>query len=111
MGNVGRDIQLISYDSGHKKAFCSIATTEKYTNSIGEKVTQTDWHNIVAWGKTAENLALHVQKGNEISITGKLSYRSYQAKDGSTRYATEIVISDFFKVAKKLEPITEATPF
>ena len=111
IGNVGRDIQVYSFDSGNKKAVCSIATTERFTNASGEKVSQTDWHNIVAWGKTAESISQNVKKGNEISVTGKLANRAYQAKDGTTRYVTEIIVSDYFKVAKRQEPIVEATPF
>jgi single-strand DNA-binding protein len=111
IGNVGRDIQIFSFDSGNKKAMCSIATTEQYTNAKGEKVKQTDWHNIIAWGKTAELLAQNVKKGNEISINGKLSNRTYVSKDGATKYVTEIIISDFFKIAKREEPVVEVVPF
>jgi single-strand DNA-binding protein len=111
IGNVGRNIEIFSFENGNKKAVCSIATSERYTNAKGESVTQTDWHQIVAWGKTAENLAQNVQKGNEISVTGKLTNRAYQAKDGITRYVTEIIVSDFFKLAKRNAPSVEATPF
>ena len=111
VGNIGRDIQLFTFKGGNKKAICSIATTERYTNAKGEKISQTDWHNIVSWGKTAELLEQNVKKGNEVSISGRLSNRSYEGKDGSMKYVTKIIVADFFKVAKRTEPVIEATPF
>lgn len=88
-----------------------MATNEYYTNKSGEKVKQTDWHKIVAWGKTAEDMAASIQKGSEISVHGKLSNRTYTDTTGATRYITEVVVNDFFKLSKKTEPITEAVPF
>ncbi len=111
VGNVGREIQVMTFDNGNKKASFTLATSEFYKDAKGEKVTQTQWHNLVAWGKTAELLAQNVDKGNEISVTGKLTNRSYVAKDGSTKYITEVVISDFFKVAKREAPVVETAPF
>ncbi len=111
LGNVGREIQLFSFEGGNKKATCSLATSENYKNAQGEKVKQTDWHNLVAWGKLAERLSEDIKKGAEISVTGKLASRSYTGKDGSTKYITEIIMTDYFKVAKRQEPIVEAVPF
>ena len=111
VGNAGRDVTLTSFQNGNKKANLLLATNEHYTNSKGEKVKQTDWHKLVAWGKTAEELASSVTKGTEISVHGKIANRSYADKDGSTRYVTEIIVSEFFKLSKKSQPVTEAVPF
>lgn len=111
VGNAGRDVTLTSFQNGNKKATLLLSTNEHYTNSKGEKVKQTDWHKLVAWGKTAEELASSVIKGTEISVHGKIANRSYEDKDGTTRYITEIIISEFFKLTKKSQPVTEAVPF
>jgi single-strand DNA-binding protein len=87
---------------GNKKVVnLSLATSETYKNEKGEKVSETQWHNLVAWGKTAELIELYVLKGSEIAIEGKLTSRSYEAKDGSKRYVTEIVINDLLLLNKK----------
>ena len=111
VGNAGRDVTLTSFENGNKKATFLMATNEYYTNKSGEKVKQTDWHKIVAWGKTAEDMAASIQKGSEISVHGKLSNRTYTDTTGATRYITEVVVNDFFKLSKNTEPITEAVPF
>jgi single-strand DNA-binding protein len=111
VGNVGRDIQLMSFEGGNKKATCSLATTDTYRNAKGETVKQTDWHNIVAWGKTAELMAQNIKKGNEVSVSGRIASRSYVAKDGQLKYVTEIIVSDFFKIARVELPVVEAVPF
>jgi len=91
---------LSTYDTGTKKVAIVIATNDFYTNNKGEKVKQTEWHNLVAWGKTAELMAESLVKGNEIAVQGKLSSRSYEDKDGVTRYITEIIVSEFYKLSK-----------
>jgi single-strand DNA-binding protein len=110
-GNVGKAVNLISFDNGNKKATLILATNESFTNTKGEKVKNTTWHNLIAWGKTAELMAQSIQKGNEVSIHGKLSNRTYTDKDGNTKYITEIVVNEFFKVASIAAPIAAAVPF
>jgi single-strand DNA-binding protein len=110
-GNIGKAVNLISFDNGNKKATLVLATNESFTNTKGEKVKNTTWHNLIAWGKTAELMAQSIQKGNEVSVHGKLSNRTYTDKDGNTRYITEIVVNEFFKVASTAAPISEAVPF
>jgi len=94
MGRLGQDPEIINLDSGKKLAKFSLATNENYTNTKGEKVENTDWHNIVAWGKTAEIIEKYVTKGQEILISGKLTTRSYETKEGEKRYVTEVVCSE-----------------
>ena len=111
VGNAGREVTLTSFENGNKKATLLMATNEYYTAKSGEKVKQTDWHKIVAWGKTAEDMAASIQKGSEISVHGKLTNRTYTDNAGATHYITEIVVHDFFKLGRKTEPVTEAVPF
>ena len=91
MGRLGQDPEIINLDSGKKLAKFSLATNENYTTAKGEKVENTSWHNIVAWGKTADIIENYTSKGKEIVINGKLSSRSYETKDGEKRYVTEVV--------------------
>lgn len=94
IGNVGQGPTITNLESGKKVVRLSLATNENYKNSNGEKQTDTNWHNIVAWGKTAEIIEKYVTKGKEIAVEGKLKTRSYEDKDGVKRYVTEVVISE-----------------
>lgn len=91
MGRLGKDPEIINLDSGKKLAKFSLATNENYTNAKGKKVENTDWHNVVAWGKTAEIIESYVTKGQEVLVGGKLATRSYETKEGEKRYITEVV--------------------
>jgi single-strand DNA-binding protein len=95
IGNLGKDPELKQFENGRTLAKFSLATNEVYRNGNGDKITSTQWHNIVAWGKTAELMGSLLKKGKEVAVTGKLTYRSYQDKDGNNRYVSEIVIEDF----------------
>ncbi|MGB0884878.1 MAG: single-stranded DNA-binding protein [Chitinophagales bacterium] len=109
IGNVGQAPELKTFDSGTKKVSFSLATNESFTNAKGEKIEDTQWHNIIAWGKTAEVIEKHVSKGKQIAIEGKLTSRSYDDKAGNKRYITEIVLNEFMFIGAK--PKTETTPF
>jgi len=94
IGNLGNDPEIITLESGKKLAKFSIATNESYKNATGEKVTDTQWHNVIAWNKTAEIIEKYVTKGNEIAIEGKLTSRSYETKEGENKYITEVVCNE-----------------
>lgn len=94
IGRVGNDPEMKSFEGGKKLATVSIATSESYKNEKGERVEQTEWHRIVAWGKTAEIIEQFVTKGRELAIDGKLTHRSYDDKDGIKRFLTEVVAND-----------------
>lgn len=94
IGNVGQEPTITELDNGKKVARLSLATNENYKNSKGEKQTDTNWHTIVAWGKTAGIIERFVFKGMEIAVEGKLSTRSYEDKDGNKRYVTEVIVSE-----------------
>lgn len=100
IGHLGNDPELVTLDSGSKLAKFSLATNETYKNSEGEKVTDTQWHNIVAWGKIAEIAENFLAKGKEIMIEGKLMSRSYETKEGEKRYITEIKCNELLMLGK-----------
>ena len=100
IGNLGNDPEIINLDSGKTLAKFSIATNESYKNANGEKVTQTDWHNVVCWNKTAQIAEKYLQKGKEVAIEGKLSNRSYEDKNGDTRYITEVICNELLMLGK-----------
>lgn len=100
IGNLGNDPEIINLESGKTLAKFSIATNESYKNAQGEKVTDTQWHNIVAWGKTAQIVEKFVTKGKEVAIEGKLTTRSWEDKDGMKRYITEVVCSELLMLGK-----------
>ena len=100
IGNVGNDPEIKNLEGGKKLANLTIATNESYKNEKGEKVEQTEWHRVVAWGKTAEIIEKYVTKGNQVAIEGKLSHRSYDDKNGEKRYITEVVVSELLMLGK-----------
>lgn len=101
IGNLGMNPEIKILESGKKLAKFSIATNESYKNAKGEKVEDTQWHNLIAWGKTADIIEQYLQKGNEVAIEGKLSNRSYDDKDGNKRYITEIVVNELLMLGGK----------
>ena len=100
IGNLGTEPEVITLESGKLLAKFTMATNEVYKNAQGEKVQDTQWHNVVAWGKTAEIVQKYVNKGQEIAIDGKLTSRSYESKEGAKRYITEIVINELLMLSK-----------
>ena len=101
IGNLGNDPEIITMDSGKKLAKFSIATNEVYKNASGEKVTDTQWHNVIAWGKTADIIEAYVTKGKEVAVEGKLTNRSWDDKDGNKRYTTEVVCNELLLLGSK----------
>ncbi len=101
IGNPGMDPEVKDLDEGKKMAKFSLATNDHYRNSKGERVEETQWHNVVAWGKTAEIVEKFVRKGKEIGLEGKLVSRSYETKEGERRYVTEVVLNDLLLLGKK----------
>lgn len=91
LGNLGKDPEVRHLENGRAVANFSIATSETYKNKQGEKVTNTEWHNVVLWTPLAEIAEKYLNKGNQVYIEGKLTSRSYEDKDGVTKYITEVV--------------------
>ncbi|OYX25795.1 MAG: single-stranded DNA-binding protein [Flavobacteriales bacterium 32-35-8] len=101
IGNVGNEPEITNLESGKKVAKFSIATNEFYKDSKGEKQQDTQWHNVVAWGKIAEIVEKYVGKGKEVALEGKLTSRSYETKEGEKRYVTEVVIDEILLLGIK----------
>jgi single-strand DNA-binding protein len=101
IGNVGNDPEIKTFDGGKKLAKLNVATNESYKNEKGEKVEETQWHSLIAWGKTADIIEKYVVKGKEIAIEGKLTHRSYEDKTGEKRYVTEVVIDELLLLGSK----------
>lgn len=101
IGNLGMDPELKDTDGGHKLAKVSLATNESFKNNKGEKVSETMWHNLVAWGKTAEFMGKYLQKGSEVVVEGKLINRNYTDKAGVKKYITEVQVNDLVIVGSR----------
>jgi single-strand DNA-binding protein len=101
IGYTGKETEITTFENGGIKASQSLATSDHYTNAKGEKVEETQWHNLVAFGKVAEIFQNHVSKGQEIAIEGKLTYRSYEDKEGVKRSVTEIRIDEILLLGSK----------
>ena len=100
IGHVGQEPEIKNLDGGKKVANITLATNEVYYKENGDKVEQTEWHKVVAWGKIAEIIEKYVTKGKEIAIEGKLTHRSYEDKTGEKRYITEVVANDILLLGK-----------
>jgi single-strand DNA-binding protein len=98
IGNLGMNPEIKTLDGGKKLAKMSIATNETYKNAKGEKVTETQWHNLIAWGKTVNVIEKYLSKGSEVAIEGKLINRNYTDKEGVKRYITEIQVNELLMI-------------
>jgi len=94
IGFLGKDPEIKNFEDGKKLAKVTLATSDRYKNAKGEWVTETQWHNLVAWGKQAETMERFLKKGSELTVRGRISNRNYEDKEGIKRYFTEIVISE-----------------
>lgn len=94
IGHLGNAPEIKTIESGKKLARFSIATNETYRNAKGERVTETQWHSLVAWGKVADIAEKYLNKGKEVAIEGKLINRSYNDKEGNKKYITEIQVNE-----------------
>lgn len=106
IGNTGKDPEIRTTGSGKKVASFSLATSESYKDHSGQKVTETQWHNIKAWGNLAEVAEKYIRKGQLLYVEGKVTYSSYDDKDGNKKYITEIIASNFQMLGKKPEDQT-----
>ncbi len=95
VGNLGMNPEVKAFDNGRKLAKFTLATNESFNGVDGQERTETQWHNIIAWGKQAEIAQKYLQKGNEVAIEGRLTYRQYEDKNKQTRYVTEVVLSSY----------------
>jgi single-strand DNA-binding protein len=101
IGFIGKDAEIKVLDNGNKLARFSMATNETYKNAKGEKIDETTWHNIIAWGPMADLVAKIVKKGSEIVVDGKIVNRNYTDSAGIKKYITEIQLNELLLLGKK----------
>jgi single-strand DNA-binding protein len=101
IGNLGNAPEVKTTENGKKLVRFNIATNENYRNANGEKVKETTWHNLVAWGKVAEIAEKYLTKGKEVAVEGKLINRSYNDKDGKKKYVTEVEVNELLMLGSK----------
>lgn len=103
IGFVGTDPKVITFKGDKQLVKISLATTENFKSPGGEWKSNTQWHNLVAWGKTAGYIQENIKKGNEVAISGKLQYNSFENKEGIKQTITEVVINELVKITKDKE--------
>jgi single-strand DNA-binding protein len=101
IGHLGKDPEVRTFESGKKVAKFTIATTDSFKNQKGEKVQDTQWHNLVIWGKLADVAAQYLKKGNEVAIEGKLVHKVYETSAGEKRFTTEISVNEMLMLGRK----------
>ncbi len=101
IGNLGKDPENKTFENGKCLTKLRLATNEFYKSQDGERIQQTQWHNCIAWGKTAELMAQLLSKGKHVAIRGKLVYRSFDDKNGVKRTLPEVVVEEFVALTGK----------
>lgn len=100
IGHLGQDPEITEAENGSRRARFSLATNETYRSASGEKVTDTQWHQVVAWGKTAEIAEAYLKKGREVAVEGKLIHRHYDTEEGQRKYITEVKCLELLLLGK-----------
>ena len=101
IGNLGKDPEVKKLENGKSRASFSVATTSKYRNQSGDLISDTQWHNVIAWGKKAEIVEQYLTKGKEVAVEGKLVHRVYDDKNGEKKYITEVVLEELVLLGSK----------
>jgi len=107
IGNLGQNPETKNLENGKKLTRFTLATTEEFKNADGQKVKETTWHNIVAWNGTADLAGKYLRKGRQVAVEGRLAYRSYEDKNGVTKYITEVVINELLFLQSGKEQVQE----
>ena len=111
IGHLGDDVKIKHFDNGGCLARFPLATNESYTNkSTNEKVTNTDWHNIVLRNKAAEICEKYLSKGDKVYVEGKIRTRKWQGEDGADRYTTEVNVDEFTFLSTKKDSVSNVEP-
>ncbi len=101
VGHLGDDPEVKTLESGKSLTRIRLATNEYYTNKDGERVTSTQWHTCVGWGRTGERMGQLLRKGKQVMLQGRLQYRSFEDKDGAKRNIPEVIVQGFSLIGKK----------
>jgi single-strand DNA-binding protein len=104
IGHLGKDVELRTLENGNKMSKVSIATNEHYKNANGDRQEKTLWHQLVAWGYVAERMHLILKKGSFVAVKGKITYNSFEGKDGQRKYITQIQVNEFHLLDKVEKP-------
>jgi single-strand DNA-binding protein len=104
IGNLGKDPEIKTFENGKSMAKLSLATNESYLDPEGKKVTETQWHTLVAWGNLAKIIQKYLNKGSEVAVEGKLTHRVYDDKEGKKLYFTEVILTDLVMFKGKETP-------
>ena len=102
LGHLGKDPEAFTFENGVKKVSFSLATTESYKDKDGNRIDQTEWHNIVLWRGLADVAEKYLNKGSQVYVEGKIKTRAWDDKDGNKRYTTEIVVNNMQMLGGKL---------
>jgi single-strand DNA-binding protein len=103
IGNLGQDPETKTLENGKKVSHFTLATNDDFKNGDGQKVSETTWHNIVAWNGLADIAGKYLKKGHQIAVEGRIVYRNYEDKKGITRYITEIVLNEMMMLKSPKE--------
>lgn len=101
IGHLGQNPEIKTFDGGKKLAKFNMATNDSYQNQKGEKVDETQWHTVTAWGKTADVIEKYLSKGSEVMIEGRLTHREYTDANGIKKYFTEVQLNELLLLDKK----------
>ena len=104
IGNLGQNPEVRTFENGKSVARFSLATTDSYRDASGKKITETQWHNLIAWGSLAKTIEKFLVKGSEVAVEGKLTHRTFDDKDGKKCYYTEVVLNDMVMLRNKNTP-------
>ncbi|HJZ39085.1 MAG TPA: single-stranded DNA-binding protein [Bacteroidales bacterium] len=104
IGNLGQNPEIRTFENGKSVARFSLATTDSYRDASGKKITETQWHNLIAWGNLAKTIEKYLVKGSEVAVEGKLTHRAYDDKDGKKCFYTEVVLNDLVMLRGKNAP-------
>ncbi len=99
LGNLGKDAELSYLPSGQAVSKVTMATNRRYKDKNGELQEETEWHNIVLWGKTAETLTQYLTKGQKVYVEGRIRSRTWEGRDGNKHYTTEVIANDVVLVS------------
>ena len=109
VGNLGKDPEVKHLDTGVSVANFSLATTETYNNKQGQRVSQTEWHNVVLWRGLADIAEKYLKKGNSVYVEGKINTRKWEDKEGNTRYSTDIIAEKMTMLGSRQDSNSSST--
>lgn len=110
IGFLGNNPETRTFNDNKSVTRFTMATNESYRNEKGERITTTQWHNCVVWGKLGQTLQQMLSKGRQVAIQGKLTYREYKGEDGQSRRLTEIVVENFLAIESRQAKAKEEAP-